>query len=361
MLENPSQLYDLLCCPKDQSSLTTILLDDKSANGHDQGALLCPSCKTLWSICDGIPRFVNEGNVDHDIDIEMIRKAAGESPDITDEVIERNISRLETWRDGDGGGWERDEMLFWENYYAEKLERGDKEWAVTYNRLIPRQKYLLSKLPRTISRVLEIGCGTSGTLWVDKKFMDDKTYFGTDLSFNALKVSRSRMNGHHVLCDVNALPFRQGAMDAILGFGVLHHLPNHEQAIETLSGILDPGGWLGFAEKLKTCEKMQKSTLVAYAKKRVMRQDRNHGSEEYVDGKNLIRLLDKICTNHYSCHYDYSVVRDVLDIISIHTLRLNSPTLTRINIFMDNLVVKTLAPVHYLFQPKQVTFVAQKQ
>ncbi len=361
MPDNFAELYDLLCCPYDGSELVTLLLPEKSADGYDQGVLYCPICNRIWTIADGIPRFVNEGNVDLDVDIDLLARVRGRFAELSDEIIDENIERLKTWRDGGGGGWERDEMEFWEKYYADKLKLGDKDRAVTYNRLIPRQKHILGKLPKDLKRVMEIGCGTSGTLWADQKFIADKTYYGTDLSFNALKLSRTRMNGHYVLCDVNAMPFRTGAVDAILGFGILHHLPNHEQAIESFSKTLDVGGWLGFTEKLKTSEKTQESRLVALAKRIVHKVDRDHGDEEFIDGDNLLRLLNQICPGHYTCHYDYSVVRDVLVKITLDKLKMNSAWLTRVIIATDNLAVKMFSSVSHLFHPKNVMFVGQKQ
>lgn len=361
MSDNFARLYDLLCCPHDQARLNTFLLADKTQDDRDQGVLHCPRCNKLWVIAEGIPRFVNEGNVDLDVDIQMLQQAMGTFDALPSTVIQENIARLTQWRDGDGGGWERDEMQFWEQYYAKKLELGDKDVAVTYNRLIPRQKHILGKLPKDLKRVMEIGCGTSGTLWADKKFISDKTYYGTDLSFFALKLARTRMPGYYVLCDVNAMPFRQGAVDAILGFGILHHLPNHERAIETFSKTLDAGGWLGFTEKLKTSDKIQNSALVKMAKRIVHNVGRDHGEEEYIDGENLLRLLDKICPGNYTCHYDYSIVRDVLVKITLDKMKLNSPSITRVIVAADNLAVKMFSSISHLFRPKNVTFVAQKQ
>ena len=355
-----SELYDWLVCPTDGCRLQTFLQPRGTGANYDEGCLLCSECETVWSIAEGIPRFVSKGNIDLDLDISHLESLRGVSSELPDRVLNANQDRLREWRDS-GGGWERDEMKSWERYYAEKLETTDSDWAVTYNRLLPRQEHILAKLPPDLNRILEIGCGSSGTLWADRDFITGKTYYGTDLAFNALKLARKRLPGHYVLCDVNALPFREGAVDAILGFGILHHLPNHEQALESFSKSLASGGWLGFTEKLKTSDRIQNSRLVSLAKGLAFDVDRKHGAEEYVDGGNLLRLLDQLCPENYRVHYDYSIVRDILVKITLDKLRLNKASIARGIIAMDNLAVALLSPLSDLFQPKNITFVAQKQ
>jgi SAM-dependent methyltransferase len=38
------------------------------------------------------------------------------------------------------------------------------------------------------------------------------------------------------------LPYRDGVLDAVFGFGVLHHLPDWRQGVREIARVLKPGG-----------------------------------------------------------------------------------------------------------------------
>ena len=248
-------------------------------------------------------------------------------------------------------------MSFWESDYSNRLTSE----KMTYNRLLPRQRHILNKLPSGINRVLELGCGHANTLFYDEHFIRNKEYIGTDLSFNALRLARTRLSGHYVLCDANALPFPDKYFDAVLGFGVLHHLHNREAALEKCQRVLKCGGWLGFCEKLKTSDRIQSSRIVALAKRLFIGGSRQHEALEFVDGGELLVLLRRICGNESTFYYDYGLMRDILVKLFVDYLRINSRLITRGVILLDEVSIRLLAPVTDFFAPKQVTFVAQKR
>jgi len=48
--------------------------------------------------------------------------------------------------------------------------------------------------------------------------------------------------------DCTRLPYRDGTMDAVFGFGVLHHIPDWRQALAEIARVLKPGGVYCFEE-----------------------------------------------------------------------------------------------------------------
>jgi len=74
-----------------------------------------------------------------------------------------------------------------------------------------------------------------------------------DLSRGMLRVARDKAarEGLRVMplvADAERLPFADGALDGVVGSGVLHHLPDVEGALAEAARVARPGAWLCFAE-----------------------------------------------------------------------------------------------------------------
>lgn len=94
-------------------------------------------------------------------------------------------------------------------------------------------------------RVLEVGCGL-GTDHVQFA-RSGATCFGVDLTPVHLFATRKRLllEGIPVRLvrgDAERLPFRSRAVDAVYSFGVLHHTPGTEEAVDEAWRVLEPGG-----------------------------------------------------------------------------------------------------------------------
>ncbi|MCM8782061.1 MAG: class I SAM-dependent methyltransferase, partial [Candidatus Omnitrophica bacterium] len=93
--------------------------------------------------------------------------------------------------------------------------------------------------------VLEIGCG----LGSDSRYMAKKglNVISLDLSFNNVSLtlkgaSRLGLNIKGVCADAENLPFKDESFDLVYSFGVLHHTPDTQKAIDEIYRVLKPGG-----------------------------------------------------------------------------------------------------------------------
>jgi ubiquinone/menaquinone biosynthesis C-methylase UbiE len=75
--------------------------------------------------------------------------------------------------------------------------------------------------------IIDIGCGT-GTLFreINSYVQLDRYYLiGVDISVNSAKIAKEKSeNGDFIVCDIEALPFRERISDMIVVRNVLHHL-----------------------------------------------------------------------------------------------------------------------------------------
>jgi len=97
----------------------------------------------------------------------------------------------------------------------------------------------------TGKRVLEVGCGI-GVDGLEWKLAGNK-YIGLDYNFPSVQITRDRFEdaqreGGFTNGDAENLPFRSGSFDLIYSFGVLHHTPGTQKAIDEVHRCLAPGG-----------------------------------------------------------------------------------------------------------------------
>lgn len=95
---------------------------------------------------------------------------------------------------------------------------------------------LIKKLCRSVEGkfILDVGCGGGWLLeWFGK---EGATVYGLDISPEMCKAAklRSKLNGvnYEVVCgDAENLPIRDGALDIVTFYAVLHHLPDFEEGL----------------------------------------------------------------------------------------------------------------------------------
>jgi ubiquinone/menaquinone biosynthesis C-methylase UbiE len=102
--------------------------------------------------------------------------------------------------------------------------------------------------------VAEVGCGRgAGALIIKRKFQPEVLQ-AMDLDIRMIQKSRKYLSPREregvsfYVGDVMRLPYRQGVLDAVFGFGILHHIPNWQEALAEIVRVLQPGGFFFFEE-----------------------------------------------------------------------------------------------------------------
>ncbi len=94
-------------------------------------------------------------------------------------------------------------------------------------------------------KILEIGCGLGTDLLQFGRGGADVT--GVDLTPKSIELVKKRFTlaGIQVdarVADAENLPFENDTFDVVYSFGVLHHTPNTQKAIDEVRRVLKPGG-----------------------------------------------------------------------------------------------------------------------
>ena len=97
----------------------------------------------------------------------------------------------------------------------------------------------------TGQRLLEVGCGLGTDL---RQFaLGGARVIGLDLSQQSVSLARQHFlvfgaDGNFVQSDSEHLPFADASFDIVYSFGVLHHTPDTQAAVDECYRVLKPGG-----------------------------------------------------------------------------------------------------------------------
>ena len=98
------------------------------------------------------------------------------------------------------------------------------------------------------ARVLEVGCGRGAGARLILKAFRPSSLYALDLDIQMVQKARAYLSINETkrvsLCagDVFQLPFKDRALDAVFGFGVLHHVPDWQGAAAEIARVLRDGG-----------------------------------------------------------------------------------------------------------------------
>jgi ubiquinone/menaquinone biosynthesis C-methylase UbiE len=103
-------------------------------------------------------------------------------------------------------------------------------------------------------RILEVGCGRGAGARLIQETFRPSFIHAADLDIAMLRRARRYLapglqaGMAFAAADCAQLPFRGGSVDAVFGFGVLHHVPDWQRALAEISRVLKPGGIYCFEE-----------------------------------------------------------------------------------------------------------------
>jgi O-antigen/teichoic acid export membrane protein/SAM-dependent methyltransferase len=94
-------------------------------------------------------------------------------------------------------------------------------------------------------RLLEVGCGMATDLLQFAR--GGSRVIGIDITPRSIEIARKRfevynLDGAFAIGDAENLAFPDHSFDLVYSFGVLHHTPNTQRAIEEIRRVLRPGG-----------------------------------------------------------------------------------------------------------------------
>jgi len=106
---------------------------------------------------------------------------------------------------------------------------------------------MLSFMPASARRVLDLGCGTG--FFLAELERERPGAVGLDISHDMLRVSEQYVPGARVItADAETLPFAAGSFDAIFCKGCLHHTRDHVGFLSKCRRALSPGGVMILSE-----------------------------------------------------------------------------------------------------------------
>lgn len=216
----PQWLVEVVTCPVDAAPL-----DDEG------GSYRCRVCGRRYPVDEGIVELLPAA-------LEHLgqrgggrRRAAGEGGAAGEEVA-----------------WISDEMDWWNPYYERAATRPLSPRAGLRGR--GRERHLFRHVRARVGArptVVEMGAGSSRTvagLWAPGEHA--LRYVATDLSRPGLLAGAAALgpDAAAVQCDAGSWPFPEGGLDVVLILGVLHHLPDWQEALRRACASVRPGGYV---------------------------------------------------------------------------------------------------------------------
>jgi len=122
-------------------------------------------------------------------------------------------------------------------------------YSLDFSRLFQEDwhREMMSFMPASARRVLDLGCGTGFFLAELDKVRPGAV--GLDISHDMLRVSEKYVPGARVItADAETLPFADGSFDAIFCKGCLHHTRDHVGFMAKVRRALSDGGVLILSE-----------------------------------------------------------------------------------------------------------------
>jgi ubiquinone/menaquinone biosynthesis C-methylase UbiE len=133
-----------------------------------------------------------------------------------------------------------------------------EQWVVNNPLRVLQQRIEIRRLKRLMplrpgSIGLEIGCGRGAGAGIVLREFPLARLIAMDLDMGMVRRAQARLSAQQqkialLAGDVTFLPIETGSLDAVFGFGVLHHVVAWRTAVWEIARVLRPGGVYFFEE-----------------------------------------------------------------------------------------------------------------
>lgn len=149
------------------------------------------------------------------------------------------------------------------------LNEANHAWYVATRKLLI---YSLMKYTEKNTKILDVGCGTGGTIKELQK-AGYKNVFGMDKEKYAIKYCKRRNIKNVRVANISALPFPENTFDAVICLDVLYHKGvNAKKAIEEMHRVVKKGGLFYSQEPAYNWLQSQHDTAVETRKRFTKRE-----------------------------------------------------------------------------------------
>ena len=118
--------------------------------------------------------------------------------------------------------------------------------AIIQDKIEARRLRQMSSLPQH-KRILEIGCGNGTGTKLIKKYFVPNEISAIDLDPRMISIAKRKIKDTTISFKVGSatkLPYRNNQFDAVIEFGIIHHIPNWRDCLKELKRVVKPGGEL---------------------------------------------------------------------------------------------------------------------
>jgi len=189
-----------------------------------------------------------------------------------------------------------EEKTWWQNSYKRQSISSEQSYRGSPERPQGIRHYYREMIIRPIRSIIknsqwvDIGAGNSYSI-VDLVNPDKFNYFyyATDISIEGLKLGRARTGRTPIISEAASPPFVKKGVDIVSCFGILHHIPDWEQALCKMIDLLKPGGYLLLFEAITKPRILSRWRHQSYTAK----SDSPHEGD--IISEKLIEILHMYC------------------------------------------------------------------
>lgn len=351
MLEEYLKLF---ICPDCKETLKKIFFQ-KIIGFH------CEKCGIIFPVKDDIPIILAKEARNYDLEYPLIKKIEKKLSNNSFNELHKYIKRTSVllMSKKDLLTWEWEDEQFWSRIYVkEMMSDVQKNW---YDRIWQREllvKEILIRSSLKNKTILSVGCGEGQNFrFLLKRYCNENSlYIATDISFEALKLNRSRnthKNSLYVLCSADyELPFPDNRIDVLCYFGILHHTKNKSNNIQKDKKLVRKNGYIVLAE---TVDRMT-LPLVSW----LMPKVETSAHEEHIGKGNLFaqvtrkKGIEVIFVREVGTPFFVGMMKYLRNVI----LRNKQFFLFILN--LDVLIVKTLGRIIPFFKAGEILLLARR-